>query len=103
MTTDTDTIVDKKIRTRDQLKQPSKYKVIVCNDDTTTVEFVIAMLMTVFKHTETSALKLTLEIHNKGKAIVGRYSYEVAEQKAVDGTTMARLNGYQLIIKVEPE
>ena len=103
MTTDTDIIVDKKIKTKDRIKEPSKYKVIICNDDTTSVEFVIAMLMTIFKHSQTSALKLTLDVHNSGKAVAGIYSFEVAEQKAADGVTMARLNGYQLIIKVEPE
>jgi ATP-dependent Clp protease adaptor protein ClpS len=99
----TDIVVEKKTSTKDRLKEPSKYKVIVCNDDTTSVEFVIAMLMTVFKHDEQSAFKITIDIHNKGSAVVGVYSHEVAEQKSVDGTTMARLNGYPLIIKVEPE
>ena len=52
---------------------------------------------------EQQALQLTLDIHNNGKAVAGIYSHEVAEQKSVDGTTMARLNNYPLIIKVEPE
>ena len=99
----TDIVIEKKTSTKERLKEPSKYKVIVCNDDTTSVEFVVAMLMTVFKHDEQSAFKLTIDIHNKGSAVVGVYSHEVAEQKSVDGTTMARLNGYPLIIKVEPE
>jgi ATP-dependent Clp protease adaptor protein ClpS len=99
----TDIVVDKKSVTKERLKEPSKYKVIVCNDDVTSVEFVIAMLITVFKHDEKSAMNLTISIHNKGSAVVGIYSHEVAEQKSVDGTTMARLNNYPLIIKVEPE
>jgi ATP-dependent Clp protease adaptor protein ClpS len=99
----TDIVIEKKTSTKERLKEPSKSKVIVCNDDTTSVEFVVAMLMTVFKHDEQSAFKLTIDIHNKGSAVVGVYSHEVAEQKSVDGTTMARLNGYPLIIKVEPE
>ena len=101
MTTDTDIIIDKK--TKIHIKEPSKYKVIICNDDTTSVEFVIAMLVTVFRHSEQSAFDLTIEVHKKGRAVAGIYSHEVAEQKAADGTTMARLNGYPLIIKVEPE
>lgn len=99
----TDIVVDKKSVTKERIKEPSKYKVIVCNDDVTSVEFVIAMLITVFKHDEKSAMNLTISIHNKGSAVVGIYSHEVAEQKSVDGTTMARLNNYPLIIKVEPE
>jgi ATP-dependent Clp protease adaptor protein ClpS len=102
MTTQTD-VIEKKKTTNSIPKEPSKYKVIVFNDDQTSVEFVIAMLITIFNYSQDNALKLTLEIHNAGSAVVGVYSHEVAEQKSVDGTTMARLNGYPLIIKIEPE
>ena len=61
------------------------------------------MLIAVFKHDEKSALELTLQIHNKGSATAGIYSYEVAEQKGVDGVNLARAHGWPLIIKVEPE
>ena len=99
----TDTIIEKKTRTTDSLKEPCKFKVIVCNDDVTPVEFVISMLVGVFRHNEKSALELTLKIHNSGSAVAGTFSYEVAEQKALDATNLARANGYPLIIKVEPE
>lgn len=99
----TDTIVEKKTRTTNKLKEPGKFKVIVCNDDSTPIEFVIAMLISVFRHDENNALVLTLKIHTQGNAVAGTYSYEVAEQKAVDGTNLARAHGYPLIIKVEPE
>ena len=99
----TDTIVEKKTRITDSLKEPGKFKVVVCNDDVTPVEFVISMLVAVFRHDEKSALELTLKIHNSGSAVAGTFSYEVAEQKALDATNLARANGYPLIIKVEPE
>ena len=99
----TDTIVEKQIKTTDKIKEPGKFRVIVCNDDTTPVEFVISMLIAVFKHDEKSALELTLQIHNKGSATAGIYNFEVAEQKTVDGVNLARTHGYPLIIKVEPE
>lgn len=103
----TDAVVDKDVKIsnkkQDKLQAPSKYKVIVCNDDVTPVEFVVSMLMHVFKHDEKSALELTLKIHNSGSAVAGIFSYEVAEQKGVDATNMARANGFPLIIKVEPE
>jgi ATP-dependent Clp protease adaptor protein ClpS len=99
----TDTIVEKQVKTTDKLKEPGKFRVIVCNDDTTPVEFVISMLIAVFKHDEKSALELTLQIHNRGSATAGIYSYEVAEQKGVDGVNLARAHGWPLIIKVEPE
>ena len=99
----TDTIVEKKIRTTSKLKEPGKFKVIICNDDTTPVEFVISILIAVFKHNESEALVLTLKIHTQGSAVAGTYSYEVAEQKAVDATNLARAHGYPLILKVEAE
>jgi ATP-dependent Clp protease adaptor protein ClpS len=99
----TDTIVEKKSKTTDSLKEPGKFKVVVCNDDVTPVEFVISMLVAVFRHNEKSALELTLKIHNTGSAIVGIYTYEVAEQKAIDATNLARAHSYPLITKVEPE
>lgn len=100
MTTPT---LEKKKQTTRQLKEPNKFKVVVCNDDVTTMEFVVAMLMTVFRYDQEDAIELTSKIHHKGSAVAGVYSFEIAEQKALDGTNMARLNNYPLIIKVEPE
>ena len=102
MTTETDVIEKKKVV--DSIpKEPSKYKVIVFNDDHTSVEFVIAMLMTVFNYSQDDALKLTLQIHNANSAVAGIYSYEVAEQKVVEATEMARGHGLPLILKAEAE
>ena len=103
----TDTIVEKDVKVsnkkQDKLQLPGKYKVIVCNDDVTPVEFVVSMLMHVFKHNEKEALELTLKIHNSGSAVAGIFTFEIAEQKGIDATNMARANGFPLIIKVEPE
>ena len=98
-----DTVIEKETKTTEKLRAPSKYKVIVCNDDVTPIEFVISMLIMVFRHTEKSALELTLVVHNNGSAVAGVYSYEVADQKGIDATNLARANGYPLIIKVEQE
>jgi ATP-dependent Clp protease adaptor protein ClpS len=98
-----DTVVEHKDKTTDKFKEPGKYKVIVCNDDVTPVDFVVTMLMAVFRHTEKSALELTLTIHNQGSAVAGIFNYEVAEQKGLDATNLARSSGYPLIIKVEQE
>lgn len=99
----TDTVIEKKTTTTRKFKEPSKYKVIVCNDDVTPVEFVVAMLVSVFNHEERQALNLTLTVHNNGSAVAGIYSFEVAEQKVMDATEMARLNGYPLKVKAEAE
>jgi len=99
----TETIIEKKKQTSREIKEPSKYKVIVCNDDVTPVDFVIAMLVSIFKLDERSAVDLTLKVHNQGSAIAGVYPHEIAEQKCLDATQMARLNGFPLIIKIEAE
>lgn len=98
-----DTAVEQKNKVTDKFKEPSRYKVVVCNDDVTPVEFVVSMLVAVFRHNEKAAIDLTLAIHNKGSAVAGIFSYEVAEQKSIDATNLARASGYPLITKVEPE
>lgn len=96
-------VLEKKRQTNKQVKEPGKFKVVVCNDDTTTMDFVVAMLMAVFRYDEQRAVNLTMAIHQKGSAVAGVYPYEIAEQKAMDATNMARINGFPLITKVEPE
>lgn len=94
-------IKEKKKQSNRNIKEPSKYKVIVCNDDVTPVEFVIALLINIFKHDPATAETLTLAVHNEGSAVAGIYNFELAEQKVVESTNLARSNGYPLIIKVE--
>lgn len=96
-------VLEKRKQTTKQIKEPGKFKVIVCNDDVTTMEFVVIMLMTVFRYDQSRAIDLTVSIHQKGSAIAGIFPYEIAEQKTIDATNMARLQGFPLIIKVEPE
>jgi ATP-dependent Clp protease adaptor protein ClpS len=85
------------------IKQPPKYKVIILNDDKTPMEFVIALLVGVFKHSEASAVQITMKIHNEGSGVAGTYNFEIAEQKAVDATMLSRNAGHPLVIKVEEE
>lgn len=99
----TDTILEKRIDTSDFIKEPSKYKVIFCNDDVTPMEFVINLLISIFRHNELDAQKLTMEVHHSGSAVVGIYTYEIAEQKSLDATNVSRANGFPLVIKMESE
>ena len=99
----TETIIEKKKQTVRQLKEPSKYKVIVCNDDVTPMEFVIVMLMSIFKYDQDNAIELTMKVHNQGNAVAGIYSFEIAEQKAMDATQLARNNNFPLVLKIEEE
>ena len=99
----TETIIEKKKQLGRELKEPGKFKVIICNDDVTPMDFVVAMLAAIFKYNESDAVELTLKVHNQGSAVAGVFPYEVAEQKGEDATNMARINGFPLVIKVEPE
>ena len=103
MTTETieEIIIDEKIA--GNVIEPGKYNVIFLNDDTTPMEFVIEVLMNIYKHSEETARDITMTIHNEGAGVVGIYTYEIAEQKAVETTTLARNHGFSLQIKVEEE
>lgn len=103
MTIEDATVIEKKKITNRTYKEPSKYKVIVFNDEVTTVEFVVVMLINVFHLSQDSAIKLTTNIHNEGSAVAGIYTFEIAEQKSKEATNMARNNGYPLVIKMEAE
>jgi ATP-dependent Clp protease adaptor protein ClpS len=83
--------------------EPGKFKVVLFNDNHTPAEFVIAMLIKIFKHNEASAFDITMKVHNDGSGVAGIYTYEIAEQKGMEATNMARQQGYPLVIKVEAE
>jgi ATP-dependent Clp protease adaptor protein ClpS len=85
------------------LQPPKLWKVVILNDDYTPMDLVIEILTSIFKQNETQAKETTLEIHNEGSAIVGIYPYEIAEQKGLEATTLARANGSPLKIQVEAE
>lgn len=102
MTTETP-VLEKKRQTTRQAREPKKFKVVVCNDDVTTMEFVIVLLVDIFNHTSNQAINLTMDIHEKGSAVAGVYTHEIAEQKAFEAIELARLNDFPLVVKVEAE
>ena len=67
------------------------------------MEFVVETLKAVFNHSDESAEALTIKIHEDGSAVVGTYPYEIAEQKGVEVTLMARNNGFPLAVKLEAD
>jgi len=97
------TEIEVKEKTTVQLAPPALWKVIFLNDDKTPMELVIELLTGIFKHTESKAKEITLEIHETGSSIVGIYPFEIAEQKGIEATTIARQNGSPLRISVEQE
>ena len=98
-----DPIVKKKIEINDKIQPPRMYKVVYLNDDITSVEFVIESLCTVFNYTQESGADLAIKIHNEGAATVAVLPYEIAEQKGVEVTVLARNNGFPLSVRLEPE
>jgi ATP-dependent Clp protease adaptor protein ClpS len=86
-----------------KLQPPKLWKVVFLNDDQTPMGLVIELLTTIFKHSEEAAAEITLEIHNTGSGVAGVYRYEIAEQKTVESTTIARSLGSPLKIHIEQE
>lgn len=83
------------------IPRPSKYKVVLHNDDHTPMEFVIELLIGVYKHTQQIAEEITQNIHEQGKGIAGVYYYEIAEQKVSESLMYSRTAGYPLSFDIE--
>jgi len=99
----TDTIIKPKIEPRLDLKEPSLFKVIYINDETTTLEFVIESLVTVFNLTPDEAEHVATRVHEEGSGVAAVLPYEIAEQKGIEVTIMARSQGFPLQIKLETD
>ncbi len=90
-------------RSRVHVDEPRRYKVIIYNDDFTTMEFVVQVLVQVFYKSEPEAVQLMLQVHHSDKAVVGVYSFDVAMSKMQKATLMARQAGFPLRLTCEPE
>jgi len=97
----TDSVIEKKKKTSKKIQEPKQYKVVVHNDNVTPMDFVIALLMSVFHLSEKDSYDITMTVHNTGSGIAGIYNYEIAEQKAIESINLARSNDFPLIVKVE--
>ena len=99
------TQIREKIRekTLSNVTEPPWFKVIMLNDDVTTMEFVVVVLMQVFHRSFEDARKLMLDIHHKGSAICGVYPHNVAETKVEQVTLMALASDFPLKCRMEEE
>ena len=97
MTEDIQTLTKEKIK----LEEPSMYDLIFLNDNITTTEFVVRVLKQIFSKTQEQAESIMKYIHEKGEGIVGSFVHEVAEQKGIETTLLARQEGYPLQVKVK--
>lgn len=91
-----------KERTHIGLKPPKRYIVYIHNDDFTTMDFVVKVLMEVFHKSEAEAYSLMLSVHHSDKAPVGTYSYDMAATKIAIVTDLARSEGFPLRLTMEP-
>lgn len=81
---------------------PRQFHVLLHNDDYTTMEFVVLVLITVFHHTHEEAVQIMLAVHQEGVGVAGTYSLELAEAKADKVMRMAREQEFPLRASVEP-
>ena len=85
------------------LQEPKKYKVFLLNDDFSTMDFVIDVLVRVFRKSVDEASIIMLNIHHKGKELCGTYTYEIAATKVAQVKSMAREKGFPLKAIMEEE
>jgi len=87
----------------EELQEPRMFKVLLHNDDYTSMEFVVEILRTVFHKTEEQAVQMMLQVHEKGKAVCGIYSFEIAQTKAEQVKQRAKKNEFPLLATIEED
>ena len=90
-------------RTKQELKKPELYRVLLLNDDYTTMDFVVEVLETIFHKQPAEAHRIMMMVHTQGKGLCGVYPFEVAETKVASVIDSARANGFPLRAAMEPE
>lgn len=86
-----------------KVEKPKLFKVVLHNDDFTTMEFVVFILQHVFMRSDAEAFTIMLKVHNEGIGVAGVYPYEVASMKAEKAMNLARASEYPLLCTVEEE
>jgi ATP-dependent Clp protease adaptor protein ClpS len=99
--TKTDIATNEETRTHKRVQEPPLYRVLLHNDDYTTMEFVIEILMVVFKRSMEDATRIMLNVHKNGIGICGVYSYEIAETKVESVEVLARSSDFPLKCSME--
>jgi ATP-dependent Clp protease adaptor protein ClpS len=90
-------------RTRQQTKEPELYRVLLLNDDYTTMDFVVDVLESVFHKSPAEAYRIMMAVHTQGQGLCGVYPFEVAETKVETVVDLARSNGFPLRATMEKE
>jgi ATP-dependent Clp protease adaptor protein ClpS len=96
---DTDVLTESEVK----LEKPPLYKVVLHNDDFTTMEFVVFVLRTVFHRADAEAFEIMFKVHNEGIGIAGTYTLEIAQMKAEKAMSLAHAEEFPLLCTVEEE
>lgn len=88
---------------KQKLQKPPLYKVLLHNDNYTTMEFVVYVLVDVFHHSEGEAIRIMLQVHHQDVGVAGVYTFEIAETKAAKVAQLAREHDYPLLCTLEEE
>ena len=97
--TDIQTLTREKIK----LEEPGMYDVVFLNDNITTTEFVVRVLKQIFSKTQEQAEAIMTRVHKDGQGVVGSFVHEVAEQKGIETTLLARQENFPLQVKVKKQ
>ncbi len=93
--------IEEELESELALAEPTKYKVLLHNDDYSTMDFVVDILMSVFHKNINQAEEIMINIHKSGKAVCGIYTFEIAETKVYQVKELARSNGFPLLATME--
>lgn len=88
-------------QSRFKVREPSQYHVVLHNDDVTTMDFVVMVLMTIFHKSQSEAVALMMKIHREGAGVAGTYYLDIAKTKAQKTKTLARQNGFPLEVTIQ--
>jgi ATP-dependent Clp protease adaptor protein ClpS len=89
--------------TREKIDRPRLWKILLHNDNYTTMDFVVRVLISVFHKSENEAIRIMLDVHNKGMGLVGVYTREIAETKIARVMELAQQAQFPLLCTMEPE
>lgn len=101
--TKTEILARPRIEPNNNIVEPPQYCVVYINDEVTTREFVIETLKSIFHYDEGAADALTTKVHEEGSAVVAVLPFEMAEQKGIEVTMLARAHGFPLQVKIEAD
>ena len=90
-----------KEKTKSRIKEPRQYNVIMINDDFTTMDFVVGVLVDIFHKDQVSAEAIMLGVHKNGQAVVGKYPYDIAVSRVNNALARAKEAGFPFRMTVE--